>query len=192
MINKRQIILLIFVFIVVIGVVSFIYTRSSPTTTTPSSSTQKECSWNGLAPGTSTREELIQALGSPTSEKAIDDNKDVLSFPSENKYWPNEVTITTQNTIESIRVRRFGDENRSLSEETKKLGGEPTMLYGPDTMSDIYLFVFLQKGVAFRANKEKNTIYDSYYFSPTTIEGFLQLSIASGYSVTQQKQNYAL
>ncbi len=180
--------LIIALFAIIVGIVAFIYTRgskapqltASPTPTPYNLPTVN--SWKGIVPGSSTTQDLVTKLGasSPgTQSGAIT----TYTFPSANQYWKNEVDVEN-NTVSFIRERIFAPSDVSYKSLAATLKESPIKLYGPDSQSGTYLFLYPQEGVAYLTNSFQNTVYQVWRFSPTAVDGFLSLPQAAGYSIT--------
>lgn len=188
--RNRLIILALLVLIV--AAAAFIYTRSSappapagaPTPTPYSLPTVN--SWGGITPGTSTADDLVAKLG-PATATTQNGTVTTYSYPSTNQYWKNEVDVASGRVV-FVRERIFPPTNTSLKSLTAQLKESPVKLFGPDHASGTYLFVYPQEGIAYLANSFQDTVYQVWRFSTTSIDGFLSLPQASGYSTAPTGQ----
>jgi hypothetical protein len=143
-------------------------------------------SWNELSPGASKEQDITAKLGAPLSVVKTP-NGDVYSYPSTNKYWKNEVTVKG-NTVLFIIERLFPPANVSLKSLSSSFSTQPTKLYGPDFEGGTFLLVYPKDGIAFLANTSQDTVYQKWYFQPTTLSGFLSLPQANFYSITPKPE----
>lgn len=169
----------------IVGVVAFFYTQSGkffPPTTGPAPREEPAINmWKGISPGVSTTENLATVVGNP--ESSTQNGATIIySYPSANQYWKDEVD-TQNNAVVFIRERIFSPSDTSLKSLTAKIKEEPTRLYGADHQSGTLLYAFPQSGVAYLANSFQDTVYQVWYFPPTTVETLLSLPQMTGYNL---------
>ncbi len=180
--NKK----IIFIGLIFLGVAiaAFFYTRivRQP----PLLPTQQAInSWSGVTPGQTSSDDLYRQLGAPISsiESALGKT---FSYPSNNKYWTNDIDVK-ENRVTFIKERIFAPNETSLKKYIGNIGGDWIQLYGPESLSSgIYLFSYPNKGIALYGSQEQDIIYETWRFPPMTIQLFLALPQAQGYSLTPQ------
>lgn len=172
----------------VVGLAAFFYTGSAgrlPPTAIPTPtpySLPTVNTWNGIEPGVSSLQSLVSAMGAPVSSTQ-NRTTTTYSYPSDNQYWKNEVDVEN-NSVAFIRARIFPPSDTSLKSLTSKLKEKPTQLYGPDHQSGTLLYLYPSSGVAYVANSFRDTVYQVWYFTPTTVNGFLSLHQSAGYGTS--------
>lgn len=142
--------------------------------------------WKDVVPGASSLEDVKKSLGSALSSENTTVGT-VYYYPSDNQYWKNEVTVANS-VVSFVALRIFPPADRSLKKLTETITEKPAQLYGPDTESGFYLFVYPETGVAFLANSSKDVVYQIWRFPPTTLEGFLRLPQAARYGLKPQPE----
>lgn len=167
----------------VMGVISyFITSKSKPSVLPPALQVH---SWKGVVPGKTTTQEIQKSLGAPLSSVPTGTGV-VLTYPSSNEYWNNEIT-TQQNRVVFVKERAFPLTEGSYEERKKNFTSTPIQLYGPDSIIDICLFVYVEQGTALLANPNTNVLYEQWYFPPTTFNQFLQMPEVQGFSVERAR-----
>lgn len=165
------------------GAISFFITSSKKTPILPPSFQSQ--SWKGITPGKTTVQELQKSFGTPISSTTTGAGV-VFLYPSENKYWNNEITAQ-QNEVVFIKERAFPLTEGSYEERKKSLSSNFVQLYGPDSIIDIFLFVYPEEGTALLANPNKNVLYEQWYFPPTTLNQFLRTPEAQGFFIERPR-----
>jgi hypothetical protein len=148
----------------------------APTPTSYSLPTLK--TWQDIAPGVTTIQEVVTKLGSPTLTQEGDTQ--ILSYPTTNKHWKNEV-FAKNNRVIFIRERLFAPAETSYQKLISGLVEQSTQLYGPDFEGGMFLFVYPKTGVAFLVNTSHGVVYERWYFPPTSLQDFLLLPQAKDY-----------
>lgn len=72
-------------------------------------------------------------------------------------------------------------ENKTPRDLINVYGDTQNILYGNDAINGIFLYVYPDKGIAYLGNKSSNTLFEIWYFEPTTMDTFIT-NWASGYS----------
>ena len=143
------------------------------------SGSKKQITWKEIEAGKSTASQLDK-LGEPKEEQRTTEGQ-LLLYQSENEYHLDEVE-TKGNKVIFIKEKMYSKSDRSLWARIDSLGNSYTMLYGPNSNSGINLFVYPAYGVAYLANQLGDLIFETWYFTPSTLEEFLSLRQLSGYS----------
>ncbi len=161
-------IIIIFLFVVA-AIAAFLFLKnrkaSPPSITIPTART----TYKSLAPGVSTRDEVVAALGTPLNATS----SPVLDFKSSNPNLPHTVSIEKNTAV-------FIKEQITLEDEITKEGliqlwGEPKeTLFGPYSVNGFNLYVYPDKGVAFLGHVTGSGVLEIWYFPPTTIDDFIQ------------------
>lgn len=142
--------------------------------------------WQGVRPGTTTKDELVGLLGPPASRSATG-NTEMLFYPSTNQYWRHQVAVRG-NSVGFVREYVFAPADTSFKNRLKNFTTVPVRLYGPDSLLGVFAFVFLDQGVGFVANEGKDRVYEVWYFTPLPLRDFLLLPEVKGYSLQQRAQ----
>lgn len=159
----------------------FINNKKQESTTPTISPVYPQAKWDSLTPGISSREEINQKLGSPTSEKTEGD-KTIASYKSKSATRPNVVTYQNQTGIFFKEIVTTKDSQRT-GDIIKIYKEAKYILYGPDAPNGDYLFVYPENGIAYLGNPNTGTLLEIWYFTPTTFEDF-KSKWASDYSST--------
>lgn len=137
-------------------------------------------SWNGIQPGRTTQEQLFVSAGPPVSTDSFL-SETVYAYKSGSPYWTNSVFVRGK-IVTFVRERLFPPSETSYVKRTMIIGGDPVRLYGESFSPNIFLYAFLEYGVALVANKESDIVYEAWYFSPIPLSSFLSLPQVRGYS----------
>jgi len=138
--------------------------------------------WKGVLPGKTTITDVYQTLGPPLVTLSTADTT-TLAYPTTNEHWSNDISVR-QGGVVFIKERIFPLEAGSYEKRKVALTSSPVQLFGPDSNINIFLFVYLNQGIALSANPISNTLYEVWYFPPTDITGFLSFPETKGFSVT--------
>jgi len=176
---KRKLFLLIIFFAILLLGFNYLQKRNFKPPVTDAS---KQISWRNISPGQSTVDEL-EKLGVPVKREKIG-KQEILYYPSDNQFYFKEVNVK-ENVVVFIRIQLFSKEGRSLKDKIEDFGPSYTVLYGPNTNSGILLYMYPDKGIAFLANEMGDLIFETWYFSPATLEEFLSLPQTTGYSTIE-------
>jgi len=152
--------------VVVLGVSKILFKTTAPIII-------PENSWQGITPGTTTTEDLKKQLGEPLKTTQIN-GKNVYLYPSDTENWENEVTVTDEQKVETIK-RYFPSKEENYTSFINQYGPYDYEFFGPSYQAGFSVFVFLNKGVVVVANKESDLVLEVWYFQPTTLEEFLSL-----------------
>lgn len=176
--NKKKVIFFILLFFLLIGIILLFY-YSDKNNSTSNSSNSEAIDYKGIIPGTSSKEDVIEALGTPIIENKVE-KYDQLEFKSDNPNYNNE-TLIEEDKVVFIKKIVVKNEN-IMAQEIKSKYGEPTnILYSHKSSIGINLYVYPEKGIAYIAHGASGILYEIWYFVPTTIGDFKQ-KWASNYS----------
>ncbi len=126
--------------------------------------------WNGLVPGQSTKENILNNLGKPEEEKT-EEGKTILKYPTTNNYRQNSLDIQNDK-LSVVKEEVIGNEKGRLQDYVTKYGQPEFVGYGPYADQYFKTFVFSNKGVAIVANPIDGVIIQIWYFQPTSVESF--------------------
>lgn len=172
--HKLIISILVLISLVIIGY-TVLTRRSGPSQTVIPS-------YNSITPGVSTKEQVIEKLGTPLTQKENGDSE-LLTFNSDKTERPDEYYF--QNGLNKLvkEIIPYDDE-RKIEEIRIKYGNADMVLYGEGSIGGFYLFVYLNRGVAYIGNPTSGNLLELWYFTPRSESEFLR-SWAQGYSKTQ-------
>lgn len=172
-------ILLVFLFAAfVIG--ALLLLRARPETAPPTATPSAGVSYKSLAPGSSSRGDVLAALGKPLN----DEMSDLLNFKSSNPNLPHQVAVSVD-TVVFIREIITAKDKKNTENITSQYGNAPYTLYGPSSVNGFNLYVYPDKGIAYVGHVKDPILLEIWYFQPTTIEDF-QVRWAKGYSTTHR------
>jgi len=181
---KRKLLLLFFV-ISFLGIVVFVLLKK-PKESKESFQVTDQKTWGDVSPGNTTYSETIDILGKPKKEEDTPEGKN-LFYPSENVYYDNEIKIEDDKVF-FVKEYLFDEDVRSLKTKLSELGNSYSVLYGPNSNSGILLYVYSEKGVAFLASPLSDLLYEVWYFSPMTIDSFLNQPFGENYSLEETQR----
>lgn len=143
------------------------------------SSTSNFNSWNSITPGTSTESDVTASLGKPKEKIG-----DTLYYGSKSPTRDNQISLQG-GVVGLVKESVAFSESRKTSEITSKFGDPTFTLFGPEAVNGQYLFVYPDKGVAFIGNPVVGSLFEVWYFLPTTIDLFTK-DYAPDYSLSQK------
>lgn len=160
---------------------AFIFLFGIPKKASNTSLKPGQAVWNGLIPGSSTKEDVISKLGQPVFETrngstTTDDYKS--TSPTRNHQ-------VIYNGDQSAFMKEIVSVNDTTTlTDLQKLYGQPeATLYGADAQNGYNLYVYLSKGVAYLGNPVSDTLLEIWYFPPTDLQTFIS-KWGTGYSTT--------
>src|SRR3989344_208982 len=114
---------------------------------TPEESSAQASEFKEVKPGSTSKSEVVEKLGTPV-EETEKDSYDVLEFESNNPNFHNEVYIESNEAkfIKQIVVK--GDEI-SASDIIRKYNTKEYVLYNHSSISGINLYVLPESGIAY-------------------------------------------
>lgn len=142
-----------------------------------------QAKYQDIAPGTSSKSDVINKLGEPVSES---DN--TLKYKSSAKVKTNDVVLEGD-TVKLIKEVVTLDDNKNISDLKSQYGEPEYMLYGPRQEAGFYLYAYPDKGIAYIGSQDQTTLLEIWYFAPTTIDDFKK-NIAPNYSDTPSSGYY--
>lgn len=186
---KSKIFIISTIFVISI-VVTFLLTNRPAKTLPPAVVNEpNQISWNSVIPGLTQYSELTQLTDKPLIALPQPNGSTVVSYQSSSQYWTNDIVVKN-NTVDFIHERLFPPDNTSFIDKTKNLKSAPIMLYGEESQSEIYLFVYASEGIALLANKDKNVLFEAWYFPPANIATVLKRPEFQSYSTTEQLRDH--
>lgn len=148
--------------------------------------TVSDITFKSLVPGKSTKEEILDALGTPKKEDVVNQNKTLLEYDSDSSVYNNQITV--DNGVVDIIKEIVTLKNPKYSQEIKKVYGEPKyFLYGSDSYAGFNLYIYPENGIAYLGNPHTGLLLEIWYFPPTTFEVFKE-KYATGYSETLEER----
>lgn len=182
-VKQKAFLLLLIVVLIIIAVVLLAARATAPSENTPlSTHSSHGTAWNDITPGSTNVSDLEKYIGKP-----IRSNGNLLEFPSKSD-TQNHVIITDGSKVVFIKEIRTPQENIPLSKSMTPYGPNFTRLYGPESSSGNNLYVYLDKGIAFLGNEITNTVNETWYFAPTSIQEFLK-TWGKTYQTSPEKVN---
>lgn len=173
---------LILIIVVVAGASFFVYGYMAKRGVPAPQETKR--AWKGVVPGQSSVNELYQKAGTPVSSSQ-DSSGATLSYPTENKYWTSDVSVS-QNKVTFIKERIFAPTELSLKKRLEETGKDWIKIYGPGSQFGSFLFAYPALGTAYYADEVHDLVYEVWHFPPTTPSGLLALPQAQGFSAALQ------
>jgi hypothetical protein len=184
MFKKRLII-----FVAILSLISIVYVVfnvfSSKKTSLPTQNRETSnvpVDLSKILPGTTTRQEVVGNLGEPnkTTKTA---NSETLYYNSTGKTRDSQITIENGIVVLVKEMVSYLDPKKA-SDVSKPYGVAIYSLFGPDSAGGNKLYVYPDKGVAYLGDPKFDTLEEIWYFTPTSIENFMQ-KWASNYSETE-------
>lgn len=173
--NHKILSLVLFLFLVII--LAFLFLPKN--TDVPQNNTQ---SYNSILPGQTTKEEVLNKLGTPVEQKTIGQSE-LLTFDSEKTERDDEYYF--QNGTAGLIKEIIPPEDTRKADELRQIHGNANLvLYGEDAVAGFYLFVYPSRGIAYIGNPNFGNLLEIWYFTPTTEAEFIT-NWAQGYSKTQ-------
>ena len=175
----------------ILGVISlisivFILFKTSSTkqvTTKPTPfSTNKIADFKSIVPNQTSLDRINELLGYPV-ETRKDGDFTINEYRSTNKYRNHTIEIK-KGLATFIRQEIISGEQKT-SDIQKIYGLAPYMLYSQAASATFNLFVYPNNGIAYLGHKD-GTILEIWYFSPTTIEDFIN-NYGDGYGYEPSK-----
>lgn len=158
--------------IIIVGAI-LVLALSFSTPQTPPTPTSTLTHQN-IRPGITQETELAQILGTPL--KQIDQpNQKKLEFPSSYPNLPHQV-VTKDAVVKLFIYIVPSSPNLKLTSYTSSLGTPEFTRFIPGYSQDYALHLFLSKGLAFLVHNDTQNINEIWYFQPTDLDSFTQLS----------------
>lgn len=138
--------------------------------------------WQEIQPGRSDQKQLEKFLGTPL--RADETNGEVIYYyPYTEQNWPTKIRVDQQNNKVKFIEAYFPPPEQDFEYFINKFGNADKVLFGPHAQAGFSVFVYLQRGVAIVANPQSNLVLEAWYFTPTTLNQFIQLS---GVNLTEE------
>lgn len=140
---------------------------------TPKEVPTQQNTWNGITPGYSSLDQLVEQMGEPLSSEQSSQGTTVY-YKSEFPTLPNTVVADSTGTIQFIKEYIPYDENHVLAQYVQKYGQYDLELFDEQTGGSTKAYVFLDEGLVVLAHISGNAVEQKWYFTPTTEQNFLQ------------------
>ena len=181
--NKKLIIsgLAVLVLLFVVGLyLLFQKTSSLPPTTIP------DISFKSLIPGKSTKNEIVEILGTPKKESVSGNNNTLLEYDSDSAVYNNQITLSGD--VVDIIKEVVTLKNPKYAQDIKKVRGDPKyFLYGSDSYAGFNLYIYPEDGIAYLGNPHTGLLLEIWYFPSTTFDLFKE-KYATDYSETLEER----
>lgn len=178
--TKSRIIL--FLFVAAIAAFAYLFFSRSKLGSAPT--------WRNIQVGSDTKEEVIGKLGSPLSATTSAAGWEQLDFQSTNQYWPHEVFFQKDKST-LVRERLLDPKSGELQTYITQYGSPDEVMNNSLSGLEFYLHVFASSGIAVNANPSTGTVFEVWYFPPTTLEKFKQTYATEiGYYPEQNENRY--
>lgn len=127
--------------------------------------------WRGIALGETKRAEAIKVLGNPIRQKndrgyLIDSYKGDSKFSEHAVFYRNETAVLVKERIDQPK-------EGGLTSLTGIYGSAYLRLFGPGSSSGFSYYAYFAKGVLIVANSFDGTVFELWYFVPSTQAEFL-------------------
>lgn len=136
--------------------------------------------WNNFQPGKTTKKDVVNKLGDPETETKTDGGS-LDAFSSESPVRLHQVLFDSQNVSQLFKKIITAGDTATPKDIIQIYGDASNILYGADSINGIYLYVYSDKGIAYLGNNQSNTLFEIWYFAPTSLDNFMK-NLASGYS----------
>lgn len=133
----------------------------------------QENTWEGITPGYTSLEQLMEKLGEPIGSENTNLGTAVY-YQSEFPAYPDTIVVDNSNTVQFIKEHIPYDENHLLSQYIEQFGQPDLELIDEQTGPSATAYVFLSKGIVIVAHANAHTVEQKWYFDPTTRENFLR------------------
>ena len=165
---KRNWFLILLAFAATVIVLAKIF-LTKPQETVQAPTTPPAPTWNEITPGTTTIEQVRQKLGEP---KTVVPEGDYLKFlyPSQSDGPEHEVLFSGTSAV-LIKDRILG--NGNIASFRQKYGPSEREFWGEHKSVGFKTYVWAARGIVVVAHENSGLIYESWYFTPQTMEQFL-------------------
>lgn len=179
--SKRVKVVLIVSIILIISGILFLFFRPKKPTGIPS---KEGVEYNGLKPGISTRDDIINKLGSPLKEDRSEGQTTLEYASQSNPNFNNEFLLRSDTLVFAKQIVTL-DDNIKISDIEQKYGSYENVLYGPSSVNGYNLYIYPTKGVAYLGHQQAGMVREIWYFQSTDLKTF-QSSFAQDYSESPQ------
>lgn len=123
--------------------------------------------WNGITPGQTTPSQLKTIPG--VEESTNESGQTKITIPRSDQGLPHEITM--QNNVVGLIKDRVLSGN--LNNFIQKFGQPDGEYWGDHQEVGFKTYVFVKHGVAVIASKQDTSVFEVWYFQPTTLSNFL-------------------
>lgn len=123
-----------------------------------------------VVPGSTTKEELEAKLG-PPKEVTEENGQLTYAYESGSEFLPHTVSFD-DNKVTLVKEKIIAGEQNTLDLFRQKYGPEDTQLY-EDQPTSLAGYFWGELGLLIFANKIDGTIFEIWYFPPTSYQQFL-------------------
>lgn len=145
----------------------------------PIPTTISTAEYKGLIPGSSTKDEVIEKLGTALNAK-IEDSKETYEYRSSNQNFNSKVVIVNDK-LSYLKLIYTMSDNIKYTDFINKYREPEKVLYGSDYSVGYILNSYPNIGLAFLSHKKSGNVREVWYFIPTSLEDFIR-NYAPGYS----------
>lgn len=128
--------------------------------------------WNGVTPGFSKYEQLVETMGVPIDSIETEDGFEI-QYQSDFKAITNKVETDKEGVVQFIKEFLTYDETDTLSLYTEKFGEPDLILSDRESGISLRANVFLTHGVVIMAHVKDGSVEQKWYFVPTDKTTFL-------------------
>lgn len=125
-------------------------------------------SWNGITPGQTTTQKLPELIGTPEPKETVNDQT-TYDVQRQGGGPPHEI-ITQDGTVGLVKDRVLSG-NISLFKQ--KYGAPEGEYWGEHQSVGFKTYVWPKNGIAAVAHAVDGSLYEVWYFQPTTLQAFL-------------------
>jgi len=131
--------------------------------------------------------DIVKSFGTPLTTSTDPDRTD--TFESESLNRKNTVIYQQNVPVFALQVVTSQDK-MTISTVQNKYGEPPVTLFSPASSdTDVYLYAYPQKGIAYQANAHSGILYEVWYFRPMTEKEFEQ-TWAKDFSNSPQDEGF--
>ena len=179
--NKHKY-LLVFICLLIIVLIYFFLRQNESSKQEIIESQQNQAKYESLAPGKSTKEDVINKLGDPLKDNQNDTQ---FEFESSSTERPHKVTLE-ENVVKLIKETVTLNDKKGIPDIQNEFGETTHILYGDRSSAGFHLFVYPENGIAYIGQTQSGLLLEVWYFPPTTFEEF-KSNYAPGYTLTPQQ-----
>lgn len=178
---KSKFVVLIIIFIILL-VIFLVKSRGNKIVNTGPSPVPKVV-YKNLELGVATRNDIVREIGAPLQELQKD-NSVILEYQTRNPNF-NDQYIIINNSLDFVREIITVDNPIRISNIKEKYGDYNAILYGPGSGISLFLYVYLNQGVAYIGHEKSGRVVEIWYFKPTDVDTFIN-KYARDYSKENQ------
>jgi len=132
----------------------------------------QENTWNGITPGYSKYEQLVEKMGVPIDSVETKDGFEI-KYQSEFLAIPNKVETDKEGTVQFIKEFVKYDSTHNLSQYIKEFGKPDLVLSDRESGISLRANVFLTQGLVIMAHVKDGSVEQKWYFTPIDQKEFL-------------------